>query len=294
MNPLLSIIIPTKSEAKNIARCLKSCLSQTYRPLEIIVVDNHSTDGTLKIAKATFKNYPITQLLNYKFYSHGLERSAQRNFGAKKSSGDYLLFIDADMELTPRVVEKIIPLLRGVAEGRGVLSKSPPTIVSIPEIGAGKNYWGRVLALDKNCYLNELDLHAARAFPKKLFKQLHGYDENLYAAEDWDLTLRSQAIDAALKLIQSCVIHHEATASLSSLLAKDRYYIKNISKFRTKHPQTFSKLSSPLYRLNIYLKSLPLLLRHPFLTHGLIFYKTLAYLLYKISTFKKTPATKNL
>jgi glycosyltransferase involved in cell wall biosynthesis len=50
-NPLVSVIIPTKNSAKTIEKCLKSVKDQTYKNIEIIVVDNFSTDGTYEIAK---------------------------------------------------------------------------------------------------------------------------------------------------------------------------------------------------------------------------------------------------
>jgi glycosyltransferase involved in cell wall biosynthesis len=51
MNPLVSIIIPTKNSDRTIAACLQSCMSQTYSDIEVIVVDNFSIDKTQSIAK---------------------------------------------------------------------------------------------------------------------------------------------------------------------------------------------------------------------------------------------------
>ena len=75
--PLVSIIVTTKNEEKNIENCLKSVKNQNYpqNKIEIIVVDNNSIDKTKQIA------------LRYtdKVYNFGPERSAQRNFGVEKS-----------------------------------------------------------------------------------------------------------------------------------------------------------------------------------------------------------------
>ena len=98
MAPLVSIIIPTHNEQKNIEDCLKSVKDQNYNNFEIIVVDNFSKDNTLKIAK----------IFTRKYYLMGKERSAQRNFGAKKSKGSYLLFLDADMRLTPNCLAQAV------------------------------------------------------------------------------------------------------------------------------------------------------------------------------------------
>jgi glycosyltransferase involved in cell wall biosynthesis len=90
--PLVSVIITTKNEERNIANCLKSINSQNLNSLsiEIIVVDNNSTDKTVEIVKS----YCHVQLYNF-----GPERSAQRNYGVKKANGKYILYLDADMIL---------------------------------------------------------------------------------------------------------------------------------------------------------------------------------------------------
>ena len=95
--PSVSIIITTKNEEKHIENLLRSITSQTYKNIEIILVDNYSTDRTRKIAKNTNK-----------IYLKGPERSAQRNYGAQKAKGKYLLFLDADMILSPTIIEECI------------------------------------------------------------------------------------------------------------------------------------------------------------------------------------------
>ena len=89
----VSVVIATKDEEKNIGRLLESIKKQTYCSWEIIVVDNSSSDGTVKLARK------YTRAV----YNCGPERSAQRNFGVDKSLGKYVLILDADMELSSRV-----------------------------------------------------------------------------------------------------------------------------------------------------------------------------------------------
>ena len=73
--PKVSIIIPTKNSSKTLEYTLKSVISQSYKNIEIIVVDNNSSDNTKQIAKA----------YNARVYNFGPECSAQMNFGVKKS-----------------------------------------------------------------------------------------------------------------------------------------------------------------------------------------------------------------
>jgi len=87
--PLVTAVVPTKNSATTLRACLEKLANQSYANLEIIVVDNFSEDDTQKIAKEFTKQV----------YKRGPERCAQRNFGAQKGKGEFLVFIDSDMEL---------------------------------------------------------------------------------------------------------------------------------------------------------------------------------------------------
>lgn len=253
-NLSISIIIPTYNEATIINRCLKSIGSQ--RNIEIIVADNYSTDKTVKIASR------YTSLI----YTKGKERSAQRNFGAKRAKGDYLLFLDADMQLTKNI---FVEALRLVA--------SPRNIVAFPEKSLGKSFWEKAIALERNLYHHEMLISAARFFPKKLFQKLGGFDEKLVAGEDWDLTIRAIRNGSQLVHTKGSIIHQERVINLKDYLNKKRYYIKNISLFSKKHPGEYKQLSSFQYRLGIYLKNWQRLIFDPLHTIGFLFLKTLVW-----------------
>lgn len=91
----LSVVILTKNEEKNIVSCLKSCLFAN----ELIIIDDCSTDNTIKLArKYTSKIYQ--RKLNNDF-------SQQRNFGLKKAKNDWVLFLDADERITSKLKQEI-------------------------------------------------------------------------------------------------------------------------------------------------------------------------------------------
>ncbi len=104
----ISIIIPTKNESHNLPLLLRSIVLSKTKPKEVIIVDNHSTDNTLKIAQQYMsKNLKIT---NYKLFKKGPERSPQKNFGAQKATGTHLFFLDADMELSEDLLKELTQL----------------------------------------------------------------------------------------------------------------------------------------------------------------------------------------
>lgn len=104
-NPLISIIIPLYNNEKYIAECLLSCINQTYRNIEIVIVDDGSTDDSVNCAQSVLSNwegkYKIIQQTN-----SGASRA--RNRGIEESQGDYILFLDSDDILDNRKIESHI------------------------------------------------------------------------------------------------------------------------------------------------------------------------------------------
>src|SRR5437660_8044096 len=82
--PLVSVIIPSRNSERTIAECLTSIMSQSHKPVEIIVVDSFSTDSTKEIA----------QRMGALVVSHKGERSVAKNLGAKIANGKYFFFVD--------------------------------------------------------------------------------------------------------------------------------------------------------------------------------------------------------
>ena len=89
-NPVFSVIIPTYNSEKTIGRCIESVVSQIFQDFEIIVVDNFSSDSTLKIIESFQGNIKIICEHNHGVIAHS------RNLGILSSSGDWICFLDSD------------------------------------------------------------------------------------------------------------------------------------------------------------------------------------------------------
>lgn len=101
---LVSIIIPVFNCEKYLEKCLRSIVDQTYRRLQIIVVNDGSTDDSGKIIQEFADNYPNILLINQK----NLGVSAARNSGIEKADGEYLLFVDGDDYLGEKYVKTLV------------------------------------------------------------------------------------------------------------------------------------------------------------------------------------------
>lgn len=267
--PLVSIIVPTKNEEKNVIRCLSSIKKQKYKGnIEIIVVDNYSIDKTVELAKKYASKIIIS----------GDERSKQRNVGAQKANGTWLLFIDADMELSNGLIHECVVLM----QNRPV---APALIIN--EKSVGHSFLGRVFALERNCYQDASWLQAARFFSKTTFLHLGGYDEALFAGEDWDITERFKQEGFPILITRKAyLIHHEEPHGLTDSYRKELYYIKNIHRYAKKQPLAFSYQGSYLYRMLTWARSWNELLHQPLLTVTFVIYKFTVWALWVMK--KKT------
>ncbi|WP_208558910.1 glycosyltransferase family 2 protein [Marinilactibacillus kalidii] len=100
--PLVSVIIPTYNVERYIEECMDTVLAQTYESLEVIVIDDGSTDATPYLLKQYEKNVSLT--LNKQNKGQG----AIRNQGIEQATGDYLLFVDSDDWIEKNTIETLV------------------------------------------------------------------------------------------------------------------------------------------------------------------------------------------
>lgn len=98
---LVSIIIPVHNRQFYILETLKSISSQTYQNIEVLLIDDHSTDNSVKIIKDYISNYPNIFFL---FESDGYGGCYARNFGLRKARGEYIQFFDDDDIMCPNYI----------------------------------------------------------------------------------------------------------------------------------------------------------------------------------------------
>lgn len=246
-HPLISVVITTKNDEKVLRKLLISLTNQTYKSVQIIVIDNNSSDNTKNIAKE------FTKFV----FNHGPERSAQRNYGANKATGEYLFFLDSDMELTPKVIEDCTnKSIQGKLDG-----------IVVPEESKASHFWGKVKAFERSFYNEQGDsiTDAARFFSKNVFFSVGRYDETITGPEDWDLPDRVREKGYKIGRGKEMIFHHEYTTSIVSLFKKKFYYGLNAHKYLVKHniptisPKTIYFLRPLFYKNWLKLVSEPML-----------------------------------
>ena len=207
--PLVSVVITTKNEEKNIENCLRSIRNQTFKNIELIVVDNFSEDKTAEIAKK----------YDAKVYFKGNERSAQRNYGAKVARGKYLIYLDADMILSPTVIEECV----AKCECDNV------DALYVPERIVGDGFWIKVRDFERSFYTGTV-IDAVRFIRRDLFLQVGGFDETLIGPEDWDFDRKIRKIGRTGVTIVP-LYHNEGRFNMKRYLKKKGYYADGIQKY---------------------------------------------------------------
>ena len=182
-DPLVSVIIPTYNRAAWVAEAVVSVLAQTYRNLELIVVDDGSTDATLEALARFFGQIKLLRQPQ----SQGV--SAARNLGATVARGKWLAFLDSDDLWRPEKLARQINYLREhpglrlcqteeIWVRNGVRVNPPDTHRKV----AGDIF----LPSLERCLVSP----SAVIMQRWLFEEMGGFDEALPAAEDYDLWLR--------------------------------------------------------------------------------------------------------
>lgn len=244
--PLVSAIITTKNSASTLKKLLTSVNMQTYKKKEIIVVDNASVDETKKVARA----------FTEKVYEKGPERSAQRNFGANKSSGKYLLFLDSDMILTKNVLDDCIKKIKKNAELGGLI---------IPEKSQGVGIWAKAKILERKINEGETYFESARFIPKDIFDSFKGFDEALTGPEDWDLPQRISK-KYNMGRVKSIILHDEGNLKLSTLFKKKFYYGLSAHKYLKKNSIPIIGSTTVYFLRPAFCKRWPELLKNPIIS----------------------------
>lgn len=247
----VSAVVTTRNSARTLEACLRSIREQAGVDVEVIVVDNGSTDGTRAIAS----RYADAIL------EVGPERSAQRNAGARRATRPYVAFFDSDMALEPNVLVRCVE-----AAERGARA------VAIPEHSFGEGFWAACKSLERSFYLDDDVISAARFFRRADVLACGGYDEELTGPEDWDLSMRI-AGEGQLVFVDALIEHDEGRQSLGVLYDKKRYYGRSMPRFVRKHGREALRKLSP-WRPSL-VTNLPAILRDPRLGAGLILMKSI-------------------
>jgi glycosyltransferase involved in cell wall biosynthesis len=253
--PLVSVVIPTLNSSRYLKQTLESLRNQTYKNIEIIIVDNYSVDNTRDIASG----------FGAAVYLIGPERAAQDNYGMRKANGEFVYLTGSDMIIDRDYIEQAVDKCLNFgcdAIYASVLSKE------------GGGFWERVKALERMSFIGSNLIEAARFFKKSVFMELGGFDEGLVGVEE-DFQHRLDSAGHKTGRINARELHlHEAT-SLLEVFKKSYYYGRFMPCYLRKHPVRGTRQLFPIRPSYVY--NIKIFTRKPIYIFGFLIYKIVQY-----------------
>lgn len=266
MEPLVSVIIPAYNVQQYVEDCLNSVINQTYKNLQIIVVNDGSTDNTYSICQKIAKKDSRIEL--YSKSNGGL--SSARNFGINKLKGKFTVLVDSDDYVDEKMVEKLVANALdsdcnivmcnaySVDEAGALISKNNQDTILENGIWSRKDFWEHLYNGSwGNCTVPWNKLYKSDLFKKAL------YPEGKLNEDDFILyDLISQV--SAIKVITDYLYYHRIRAKsiMSSKKGDDVRYLDGVEASVKRLWKAYQ--NNELYLVAYTLKSIPNLFIHQY------------------------------
>ena len=219
----ISVVIPTLNRINTLQRALDSVINQTYKPAEIIVVDNGSSDGTLKFLR---EQYPkITTLTENK-----VGVSSARNKGIKKSINQWIALLDSDDAWHPRKLEVQTSMLDSALKEYSLIHTDEVWFRNNKHINQMKKHKKQGGYIFERCLSLCCISPSSVLFKKNILDKVGLFDESLPVCEDYDMWLKicssEEVLFAQDKLTYKYGGHKDQLSKL--YWGMDRFRIKSI------------------------------------------------------------------
>lgn len=240
MKEKVSVIVPCYNQGKYIEECIESIENQTYKNIEIVIVNDGSTDNsTIQIIKKLeLKN--IYKIINIK--NGGLANA--RNVGIKNSSGKYILPLDSDDKIGTEYVEKCVDALE---KGKGDI------IYCICRRFGETNKLLYLKDFSIKTMLQTNVVFCSAMFKREDYDKTNGYNSNMkYGFEDWDFWLSMIENNKTFYRINKVMFFYriKLNSMYSNLQSEKENYNKSILQIKKNHIELYSKYEDILNKEN--------------------------------------------
>ena len=219
----ISVVIPTLNRINTLQRALDSVINQTYKPAEIIVVDNGSSDGTLKFLR---EQYPKITILT----ENKIGVSSARNKGIKKSINQWIALLDSDDAWHPRKLEIQTSMLDNALKEYNLIHTDEVWFRNNKHINQMKKHKKQGGYIFERCLSLCCISPSSVLFKKNILDKVGLFDESLPVCEDYDMWLKicssEEVLFAQDKLTYKYGGHKDQLSK--SYWGMDRFRIKSI------------------------------------------------------------------
>ena len=234
--PIVSVIMPCFNQGQFIEEAVESIIAQTFTPVEIIIINDGSTDiETVRLLNHYQK--PNASVI----HTENRGPSAARNVGIHQAKGQYILPVDADDRIAPTYLEKAVPIL-----------------ASQPEIGIvytqAELFGAKTGSFDLPPYQFPDILLGNMIFNSSLYRKadwekVGGYNENMVCGwEDYDFWLSILELGKDVFRIPEVLYYHREVANSRSEQMTQEHWVKSYTQIFANHPQLYSDHIDILFR----------------------------------------------
>jgi glycosyltransferase involved in cell wall biosynthesis len=214
--PLISVIIPVYNGDRYLAEAIESVLAQNYHPIEIIVIDDGSTDNTRQVAES------LKKYIHY-IYQPNRGAAAARNTGLKIAAGDLIAFLDADdiWNVTKLKIQT------------NIFTENP-----VVEIVSG--YLQTIYLKENTNEPPEFEHHGAPTmsaqlgaslFRKSVFERVGLFDEELQQAEDLDWFMRAEELRVSIEVhVETVIFYRRHDRNITNQISSSNQYFVRVLK----------------------------------------------------------------
>ena len=232
----ISVVIPTLNRINTLQRALNSVINQTYKPAEIIVVDNGSSDGTLKFLR---EQYPKITILTEK----KIGVSSARNKGIKKSINQWIALLDSDDAWHPRKLEIQTSMLDSALKEYNLIHTDEVWFRNNKHINQMKKHKKQGGYIFERCLSLCCISPSSVLFKKNILDKVGLFDESLPVCEDYDMWLKicssEEVLFAQDKLTYKYGGHKDQLSK--SYWGMDRFRIKSIENIIKNFDLTYNQ-----------------------------------------------------
>lgn len=223
----ISIIIPVYNVEKYISNCINSLMNQTYKNIEIILVDDGSQDNSYSVCEEYSKTYDYIKV--YKKENGG--PSSARNYGIEKATGEYICFVDSDDYVSEKYIENLLIDDFDLSFG-GLVDVCGNKTIENPVCNEIQKYYGKdiYIKLLENSENDLFNSPCCKLFKKSIIEKNNiKYDESLHMGEDLIFNINYLKYCNSLVMIPDCLYFYNRDIG-SSLTKKFEFERWNTEK----------------------------------------------------------------
>lgn len=233
MKPLVSVIVPLYNAAPYVRETLESIIASTYRPLEVVVVNDGSTDNSLAVALAVASKHPEIRVISQT--NAGV--SAARNHAIREAKGEWILPVDADDKISNTYIEHAVAI---IADDIRVIG------CKAAFFGEKQGEW-RLPDYSPELLARKNMIPISCLFRKADWQRTGGFSEEDIYREDWDFWLSMMELGGRYVRLEETGLYYRVTKGSRRHTAKaqKRAIVDAINR---RHPQYLEKyLGGPLH-----------------------------------------------